>query len=55
MKTFDFSEEVRKETAHKGTGSYPVQFHDETGNQYNFESVHTDFENGVTVIQLREA
>lgn len=31
MKTFDFLDDVRKETAKKGTGSYPICFMLEDG------------------------
>lgn len=59
MKTFDFNDDLRKETAKKGTGSFPVLFRDDTtGKVYEPSNIKTIFESdskdGVTMVYLKE-
>ncbi|ADD80851.1 gp065 [Rhodococcus phage ReqiDocB7] len=55
MQGFDFTEMVRKEFAHKGTGNYPVVILDpNSGLTYVPKEVKTDQETKATILIIEE-
>jgi len=51
-KAFDVQENIRKEFARSGSGSWPIIFLNEDGTAYEFKDVVTDEENGFIVVKL---